>query len=125
MRITAGNGVDHVMETIGGENLNQSLKAVKIGGTISFIGLIAGLAAKINTYEFVTRNVTLHGIETGSRDMFEEMVRFIDEHLIVPVLDSTYSIHQIGEALQHLAQGRHFGKIVITASSVDPPVPAP
>ncbi len=125
MRITAGNGVDHVMETIGGENLNQSLKAVKIGGTISFIGLIAGLAAKINTYEFVTRNVTLHGIETGSRDMFEEMVRFIDEHRIVPVLDSTYSIHQIGEALQHLAQGRHFGKIVIAASSVDPPVPAP
>ncbi|MBP2216963.1 NAD(P)-dependent alcohol dehydrogenase [Arthrobacter sp. CAN_C5] len=114
MKITAGDGVDHVMETIGGENLNQSLRAVKLGGTISFIGLIAGLAAKVNTYEFVTKNVTIHGIETGSRDMFEEMVRFIDEHRIVPVLDSIYSIHQIGEALQHLAQGRHLGKIVIT-----------
>lgn len=114
MRLTGGEGVNHVIETIGGENLNRSLKAVKIGGTISFVGLIAGLAAQINTYEFVTRHVTIHGIETGSREMFEEMVQFIDKHGIVPVLDSTYPVHRIREALQHLAEGKHFGKVVIT-----------
>ncbi|MBP2217076.1 hypothetical protein [Arthrobacter sp. CAN_C5] len=46
MRIDAGDGVNHVVETIGGENLNQSLNALRIGETISFIGLIAGLAAQ-------------------------------------------------------------------------------
>lgn len=114
LRITAGEGVDHVIETIGGENLNLSLKAVKIGGTVSFIGLIAGTAASINTYEFVTKNVTIHGIETGSREMLEEMVQFIDEHGIVPVIDSIYTVDQIDKALRHLEHGEHFGKIVIT-----------
>jgi NADPH:quinone reductase-like Zn-dependent oxidoreductase len=119
MRITSGDGVDHVIETIGGENLNQSLRAVKIGGTISFVGVIAGVAAHINTYEFITRNVTLHGIETGSREMFEEMADFIDEHRIVPVLDSTYPVHRIREALHHLAEGKHFGKVVVTMTGSD------
>lgn len=72
-----GQGVDHVIEVVGGENLNRSLQVVKVSGTISFIGLLAGLRAPINTYQFVTKNVRLHGIETGSREMFEEMNRFM------------------------------------------------
>lgn len=114
LRLTAGEGVDHVIETIGGENLNHSLSAVKIGGTIAFIGLIAGLAATVNTYQFVTKNVTVHGIETGSREMFEEMTQFIDERGLIPVVDSTYEVGRIQEALEYLAHGKHFGKIVIT-----------
>src|SRR5262249_23028065 len=54
---TDGRGVDHVIEIVGGENLNRSLRAVRVSGTISFIGLLAGLAAPIDTYQFVTRNV--------------------------------------------------------------------
>jgi NADPH:quinone reductase-like Zn-dependent oxidoreductase len=112
---TKADGVDHVIETIGGDNLNHSLRAVKIGGTISFIGLIAGLTANINTYEFVTKNVTLHGIETGSRNMFDDMAHFINRHAIQPVIDSTYPLNRIGDALEHLRHGGHFGKIVITS----------
>lgn len=110
---TKADGVDHVIETIGGDNLNHSLRAVKIGGTISFIGLIAGKTANINTYEFVTKNVTLHGIETGSRTMYDEMAHFIDRHAIQPVIDSTYPLDRIRDALEHLQGGGHFGKIVI------------
>ena len=113
LAFTSGEGVDHVIETIGGENLNHSLRAVRIGGTISFIGLLAGTAARVNTYEFVTKNVTIHGIETGSREMFEEMTRFIAEHRVVPVIDSTYSTGQVQDALRHLEGGGPFGKIVL------------
>jgi NADPH:quinone reductase-like Zn-dependent oxidoreductase len=111
---TNGKGVDHVIETVGGENLNRSLNAVKLSGTISFIGLIAGLSAPINTYQFVTKNVRLHGIETGSREMFEEMNRFIEENRLKPVIDKTFALSEIREALKHLESGRHFGKIVIS-----------
>jgi NADPH:quinone reductase-like Zn-dependent oxidoreductase len=113
VKMTHGVGVDHVIETIGGENLNVSLAAVKIGGTISFIGLIAGLGAQINTYEFVTKNVTIHGIETGSQEMYEEMADFVDNHNVSPVVDSVFSVDQLHDALRRLEQGKHFGKIVI------------
>lgn len=111
---SGGDGVDHVIETVGGDNLNTSLTAVKIGGTVSFIGLIGGTAARINTYDFVSKNVALYGIETGSREMFEEMTRFIDQHDIKPVIDSTFPRSEIATALKRLQRGGHFGKIVIT-----------
>jgi len=111
--LTHGTGADHVVETVGGENLNTSLAAVRIGGTIAFVGLLAGLAARVNTYDFVTKNVTLHGIETGSQDMYQQMAAFIDAHRLKPVLDSTYPVSSAREALHHLAAGGHLGKIVL------------
>lgn len=113
IKLTGGKGVDHVIETIGGENLNRSLTVVKLSGTISFIGLIAGLSAPINTYQFVQKNVQIHGIETGSGEMFKEMSRFIELHKLKPVIDRTFAFGEIKEALKHLGSGKHFGKITI------------
>ena len=113
LRLTDGRGVDHVVEVVGGENLNRSLRAVRLSGTIAFIGLIAGLSAPIDTYQFVMRNVRLHGIETGSREMFEEMNRFLEEHRLHPVVDRTFAFEDFPEALRHLESGAHFGKVVV------------
>lgn len=111
---TDGKGVDHVIEVIGGANLNRSLQAVKLSGTISFIGLIAGLSAPINTFQFVQKNVTIHGIETGSREMFQEMNSFIEAHRLKPVIDTTFPFEAFPQALQYLESGVHFGKVVIS-----------
>jgi NADPH:quinone reductase-like Zn-dependent oxidoreductase len=113
IELTRGKGVDHVIETIGGENLNRSLAVVKLSGTISFIGLIAGLSAPINTYQFVQKNVQIHGIETGSGEMFKEMNSFIQLHNLKPVIDKTFAFGEIKEALKYLESGKHFGKVTI------------
>lgn len=113
IELTEGFGVDHVIEVVGGENLNRSLNAVKLSGTISFIGLLAGLSAPINTYQFVGKNVRIHGIETGSREMFEEMNAFIEQHRIKPVIDKVFEFSDVKAALKYLESGSHFGKIVI------------
>jgi NADPH:quinone reductase-like Zn-dependent oxidoreductase len=113
LELTNGKGVDHVIEVVGGENLNRSLNAVKLSGTICFIGLIAGLSAPIHTYQFVTKNVRIHGIETGSREMFEEMNRFIELHQLKPVIDRAFGFNDAREALKYLESGEHFGKIVV------------
>lgn len=113
LEITGGKGVDHVIEVVGGENLNRSLNAVKISGSISFIGLLAGLSAPVNTWQFVNKNVKLHGIETGSREMFEEMNRFFEQRGIKPVIDKTFEFTDVKNALKYLESGSHFGKIVV------------
>lgn len=110
---TGGEGVDHVIEVVGGEHLNRALDVVRPSGTISFIGLIAGLAAPIETYRFVLKNVQLHGVETGSRAMFEEMNAFISEHRLRPVIDRVVPFTAFPDALRHLESGAHFGKIVV------------
>jgi NADPH:quinone reductase-like Zn-dependent oxidoreductase len=114
LELTNGKGANHIIEVVGGENLNRSLVAVKLSGTISFIGLIAGLHGSINTYQFVNKNVNIHGIETGSRAMFEEMNRFIDQHRIKPIISAKFEIADIHRALKMLERGSHLGKIAIT-----------
>jgi NADPH:quinone reductase-like Zn-dependent oxidoreductase len=110
---TGGRGVDHVIEVVGGENLNRSLRAVRVSGTISFIGALAGLSAPIDTIQIAAKNVCIHGIETGSRDMFEEMNRFIASHQLRPVIDRTYPVSEFPQALTYLASGQHFGKVAV------------
>jgi NADPH:quinone reductase-like Zn-dependent oxidoreductase len=113
LELTGGKGVDHVIEVVGGENLNRSLNAVKLSGSISFIGLLAGLSAPINTYQFVSKNVEIHGIETGSREFFEEMNGFIEQNRITPVIDRIFEFNEAKAALKYLESGSHFGKVVV------------
>lgn len=113
LELTQGVGADHIIEVVGGENLNRSLKAIKVSGTISFIGVLAGLAAPINVYQFMTKNVRLHGIEVGSKEMFEQMNRFIESRQLKPVIDRTFAFAEAREALKYLESGAHFGKVVL------------
>src|SRR5439155_21523130 len=98
---------------VGGENLNRSLRAVRVSGTISFIGMMAGMSAPIDTVQIAVKNVCIHGIETGSREMFEEMNRFIATHQLRPVIDKTYAFAEFPEALMYLVSGKHFGKVTV------------
>ncbi|HVL59402.1 MAG TPA: NAD(P)-dependent alcohol dehydrogenase, partial [Burkholderiaceae bacterium] len=108
-----GDGADHVIEVGGEKTLAQSLRAVRVGGTISLIGVLSG--GSLSTYlgPIVTRQVRLQGITVGSRDGFEAMARAIGQHRLRPVVDRTFGFEQLREALDYLASGAHFGKICI------------
>jgi NADPH:quinone reductase-like Zn-dependent oxidoreductase len=118
-RLTDGRGVDHVIEVVGGENLNRSLQAVRVSGSICFIGTLAGPSAHINTVAIAMKNVGIHGIYTGSREMFEEMNRFISAHELRPVIDKTYAFAEFPEALKYLESGKQFGKVTVAFSDTE------
>jgi NADPH:quinone reductase-like Zn-dependent oxidoreductase len=115
-RITEGRGTDVVMETVGGRNFDLSLEAGAVGARIAFIGMIGGQSASVDTYRFVQKHVTVHGIETGSRDMLEDLVGFVEQTGIRPVIDRTFPVGDVQTALGHLQRGGHFGKVVLDAS---------
>ena len=112
--VTAGRGADVIIETIGGSNLNISLDAARVGAHIAFIGLIGGLSAPTDSYRFVQKYVTIHGIESGSREMLERLAQFVDDFGIKPVLDTSFPVDDVKVALRALETGQHFGKIVLT-----------
>ncbi|HKV07619.1 MAG TPA: NAD(P)-dependent alcohol dehydrogenase [Thermoanaerobaculia bacterium] len=113
LEITANRGVDHIVEVVGGENLNRSLRAVRMSGTISVIGLLGGTSAPVETFGFVEKNVRLHGILVGSREMFEEMNRAVAQHKLTPAVDRVFGFEEAREALRYLETGAHFGKVCI------------
>jgi len=111
--VTGGRGFDHIVELGGEKTLPQSLRAIRPGGTISMIGVLSGSALAAPLGHVVTRQVRLQGITVGSRDGFEAMMRAIDQHRVVPVVDQVFAFEQLKEAMESLKRGAHFGKICI------------
>jgi NADPH:quinone reductase-like Zn-dependent oxidoreductase len=112
-RLTGGIGVDHVVEVGGAGTLEQSLKAIRPGGQISLIGVLAGHAPKINILPILMQQIKIQGILVGSRDGFEQMCRAIEQHQLRPVVDRIFPFDQARDALAYMSEGRHFGKVCV------------
>jgi NADPH:quinone reductase-like Zn-dependent oxidoreductase len=113
--LTGGVGVDHIVEVGGAGTLGKSLKAVRVGGAISLIGVLAGAGAQVNPLPILMKNVRVQGIYVGSRAMFEAMNRAIAQAELRPVVDRTFAFGDVPAALRHMESAAHFGKICIRA----------
>ncbi len=111
--LTGGAGVDLVVEVGGAGTLKQSLHAVRMGGTISLIGNLAGNTAEIALPLIFMQNVRVQGILVGPRDSFEALNRAITLHALQPVIDFVFPFSGVRGAFEHMAAGGHFGKIVV------------
>ncbi len=111
--LTGGRGVDHVVEVGGAGTLEQSLKAVRFGGTLSVIGVLSGVSSSLNILPILMKNVRLQGILVGHREGFEAMNRAIAVNRLRPVVDRVFPLDEAPQALELMAQGGHFGKICL------------
>jgi NADPH:quinone reductase-like Zn-dependent oxidoreductase len=111
--VTGGTGVDHVVEVGGPETLAKSLRAVRMHGEISMIGVLTGIAGEVQTANILRKHIRILGIYVGSREMFEAMNRAIAIHAFRPVIDRVFTFENALDAYRYLESGRHFGKVVI------------
>ena len=113
-RTTAGNGgIDLVVEVGGAGTFDQSVASLRYGGTMSLLGILAGTQGPINTYAIFHKNLRIRGVYVGSVAMFERLVRVLERSNIDPVIDHVFAFDETRAAYEHLASGRHFGKVVI------------
>ncbi len=111
-RELTGAGVDHVVEVGGAGTMPESMRAVRMGGRISLIGVLSG-AGQFNPTPVLMKNLRVQGIFVGSREMFEAMNRAIALHQLRPVIDRVFPMSEVRAALHHMESGAHFGKVVI------------
>ena len=113
LELTDGVGVDHVVEVGGVGTLEKSLQAVRIGGTVSLIGVLTG-AGTMDPMAILRKSIRMQGIYVGSRAMFEAMNRAMSLHKVRPVIDRAFPFEESREALSYMESAAHFGKIVVT-----------
>jgi NADPH:quinone reductase-like Zn-dependent oxidoreductase len=113
-KLTAGSGVDHVVEVGGSETLPRSLKAVRMAGTVSVIGALSGIANSVSPTAILMNSIRVQGIFVGSRAMFERMNRAIQNQAMKPVVDRVFPFTEFPEALRYMESQQHFGKICLS-----------
>jgi NADPH:quinone reductase-like Zn-dependent oxidoreductase len=112
--LTEGRGVDLVVEVGGAGTLNESLRAVRIGGMLAMIGVLAGPANNLRLPTVVMQQLRLQGVTVGSLEDLRAMAAAIAQHRLRPVVEKTFPFAAVREAFRYLAEGRHFGKVAIT-----------
>jgi NADPH:quinone reductase-like Zn-dependent oxidoreductase len=109
----AGGGVDVVVEVGGPGTLTQSVHACRIGGHVSLIGVLTGIAGEVPTSMVMAKNVAIKGVTVGSRQDQEDMIAAIEANALTPVIDRTFPLDDIAAAFAHQISQRHFGKICL------------
>jgi NADPH:quinone reductase-like Zn-dependent oxidoreductase len=110
---TGGRGVDVAVEVGGAGTFDQSVRALRYGGTMSLLGILAGTQGPIDTYAVFHKNLRVHGVYVGSVAMFEDLLRVLDASKLEPVIDRVFGFAEVRAAYEHLQSGAHFGKVVI------------
>jgi len=112
---TGGEGVDLVIEVGGLGTLPRSLRAVRHGGTIAQVGVLAGAEdlTALQIAPILHKQIKLQGIYVGSRQDFEDLNRAIGLAILRPVGEN-FHWSQAREALARMEEGSHFGKLVLT-----------
>jgi len=113
-KLTDGRGVDHVVEIGGAGTMPESIVAARIGGHISLIGVLAGVAGPIPTVMIMGKNLRVIGLTVGSRRHQLDLIRAVEANAIKPVIDSDFPLEALGDAFRHQESGRHFGKITVS-----------
>jgi NADPH:quinone reductase-like Zn-dependent oxidoreductase len=114
VRELTGQGVDLVVEVGGVGTLNESIRATRIGGTIAFIGVLAGPPpANLRLPLMVMQQQRLQGVTVGSVEDLQAMCDAISGNCMRPMIDKTFTFDKVKDAFAHMASGAHFGKVAV------------
>jgi NADPH:quinone reductase-like Zn-dependent oxidoreductase len=110
---TGGEGADLVVEVGGQGTLARSLRAIRMGGVIAQVGVLASSAEPVAIPSILHKQVRIQGIYVGSRQDFVDLNRAISLVELRPVGEN-FSWLQAKEALTRMEESSHFGKLVLT-----------
>jgi NADPH:quinone reductase-like Zn-dependent oxidoreductase len=119
-----GDGVDMVVDNIGGDVLAPCIEALAVGGRFVTIGRMSGvLKGELDVDRLAERRLHLYGVSNRLRtapQRAESMKRFIADLMpalgdgrIRPIIDGCFPLDNIAAAQAHVESDRHVGKVVM------------
>jgi len=105
-------GFDLVIDSAGGDQINNFIKILKPKGRIVFYGATNGLPAKLDMYRMFWNQLSLLGSTMGNDHEFSEMLSFVSKHQIRPLIDSIRPFSKIADSFPDITKPNKVGKIV-------------
>ena len=119
-----GQGIDVILDPVGGQYLADNLALLGIGGRLVLIGLMGGPKTEINLALLMGKRARVIGSTLRARPIEEKasVMSQLERHVwpkisageIKPVIDSVYPIQDTETAHARMASNESFGKIVLT-----------
>jgi NADPH:quinone reductase-like Zn-dependent oxidoreductase len=112
-KITSKAGVDIVVEHVGAATWNESMKALKPGGTLVTCGATSGPEVSFDLRFLFARQLALLGSYMGTMGELHEVLKLVFSGKLKPIVDTTFPLKEIRAAHEYLEQSKMFGKVVL------------
>ena len=117
------DGVDVVLDVIGGDEIDRNLAAVRREGTIVQVGLMGGGRTLVDVPSLLAKRVTWIGTTLRARPLEQKIAvsrRFVAEVIplfeagrLVPVIDGRFPLAEAAEAHRRMGSNANIGKILL------------
>lgn len=121
---TNGHGADVILDIIGAKYLDKNLDALAVDGRLVVIGLQGGRRAELDLLKVWSKRAWVTGSTLRHRTVEEKAavvaaVRADAWPLVAagslrPVIDRSFPMKEASRAHEHVEQGRHVGKVLLT-----------
>ena len=118
------DGVDVVLDVVGGEEANRNLSVVRPQGTIVQVGLMGGGQTPVNLGLLLVKRVRWIGTALRTRPLEQkialmqrfrsEVIPLFESGALRPVIDSRFAFDDIVEAHRRMDANANVGKILVT-----------
>ena len=119
-RITAGKGVDIVIESIGGAVTSEALSSLGHGGVLITLGYSAGRKTTIDVTDLIWKRARMAGFSLFAQSpatiaaAWQHIIPLVVSGSVKPIVERVYPLAEAREALRHLIEDRPFGKVILT-----------
>ena len=125
-KLTAGTGVDVILDCVGGSYLQKNLRLLRIGGRLVIIGLMGSREGTADFALLLGKRLHLIGSTLRNRSL-EEKIQLTEKFkercwpdLLAgrtkPVIDKVFPIEQAADAHEYMRLNKNIGKIILTVT---------
>jgi NADPH2:quinone reductase len=124
--LTDGRGVDVIVDSIGGQNLVDSVDALAYRGTLVSVGVAGRAGSTIEARSLWTRNNTLRGVFLGGallheyariHPMISEMLERVASGELHVEIDRSFPLAEAAAAHEYIESRKAFGRVILTTSA--------
>lgn len=108
--------VDVVLDMVAGESWPQLPKLLKKGGKYGVCGAIGGPVVKLDIRDVYLKDLSLFGTTYQSKESFEELIKYIEDGKIKPVVAKEFELKDIVKAQEAFLSKKYIGKIVLNVA---------
>ncbi len=118
-RITAGRGVDIVIDGVAGALTGQALATLAHHGVLTSLGYSAGRETTINVTDLIWKQATMRGFSLFAQSRaikaaaWATILSLLTSGRVKPIVERTFALDDAAEALRHLIEDRPFGRVVL------------
>ncbi|MGI9238740.1 MAG: alcohol dehydrogenase family protein [Woeseiaceae bacterium] len=110
----ANERVTVIADVVGGSQWPVLVDVLQRGGRYTVAGAIAGPIVEMDLRTLYLRDLTFAGATTVPPGVFAEIVGYIENEAIKPVLAATYPLRKLHEAQRDFLSKQRVGSIVVT-----------